>query len=160
GRAFMGRTVERLFGLGAGQGGAVRAVGQRLEDERPGAVGAPAVVAVVDGLPGTEAARQIAPRSARTQHPQAAVEHETVVRGRPAGQTGLRWTKQRAESMPLGVAQRETSRFHGMYACVGRERYPRYYTHARGRSARPNRLSAKVVSVVSKRGGGDGVGTD
>ena len=77
---------------------------ERLEDLRPAAGGAPAVIATVDRLPGAEVRRQIAPGGSGARHPEHASKHGAmVVPGTTRGRLLRR--EQRGDARPPRVGQ-------------------------------------------------------
>ena len=94
--------VDTSVGLGAGL--------EVIEDAVPQAALAPAIEARVDGFPGSEKLRQVAPGGAGVEDPEDAVDHEAVVLGRTAGP--LTGREQGAQDLPLGIAQAVSRSLH------------------------------------------------
>jgi hypothetical protein len=95
--------VDTSVGLGAGL--------EVSEDAVPQAVLAPGVEARVDGFPGSEKLRQVAPGGAGVQNPEDAVDHQSVVLGwssRPVAG----W-EEGAQDVPLGITQAVSRSLHG-----------------------------------------------
>src|SRR5262245_25004304 len=86
--------------------GLVQLEQQGVEDVGPGAVFAPAVEAVVDGLPGAVAARRIRPGGAGVQVPEDAVDERPVVVPRVAAAAVVVAVGEEApDALPLGVGE-------------------------------------------------------
>src|SRR5262249_40250038 len=84
----------------------IQAEQQGVEDVGPGAVLAPAVEAVVDGLPGAVALRGGGPGGAGVQVPEDAVEKRAVVLPRAAGlAVVVALGEERRDPLPLGVSK-------------------------------------------------------
>src|SRR5262249_48543431 len=87
---------------------AVQAEQQGVEGLGPGAVLAPAVEAVVDGLPGAVALRRVRPGGAGGQGPEDAVDQRPVVLPGAAGlAVVVAVGEERLEPLPLGVGEVE-----------------------------------------------------
>ena len=79
-------------------------MGERLEDLLPDAGRAPPVIPAVDGLPGAEVRREIAPGGSGAYHPEHTGEHgAVVVRGTTRGR--LLRGKQRRDACPPPLGQ-------------------------------------------------------
>src|SRR5436305_1330921 len=79
---------------------------QGVEDLGPGAVLAPAVEAVVDGLPGAVAARGVGPGGAGVQVPEDAVDQRPVVLpGVAAAAVVVAVGEEAPDALPLGVGE-------------------------------------------------------
>src|SRR4051794_23374255 len=84
----------------------VQLVQQRGDNVNPGAVLAPGVEAVPDGLPRPVTLGEVTPGGAGMQDPQDAVDDGAVVPGGPPGLTVVGWVgKQRRDPLPLPVRQ-------------------------------------------------------
>src|SRR5207302_10554528 len=88
------------------QAGLVEAYQQRDEDLGPGAVLAPAVEAVVDGLPGAVPLRKVAPRGAGVEMPKDAVDDEAVkAPGMPRAVARVTVGEKGGDAFPLGIGE-------------------------------------------------------
>src|SRR5262245_16584017 len=94
--------VDAAAGLGPGL--------EVVEDPAPQAALAPAVEAGVDGLPGAEKLRQVAPGRAGAEDPEDAVDHEPVVLRRPS--RPLSGLEQGPQDLPLRVGQAVSRSLH------------------------------------------------
>lgn len=77
---------------------------ERSEDLLPDAGGAPAVIAAVDGLPGAEVLRQVAPGGSGPRHPEHAREDGAVVVGRTTTVGFLRG-QERGDPCPARIGE-------------------------------------------------------
>jgi hypothetical protein len=84
-----------------------------LEDLRPEAGVAPAVIATVDRLPGTEVCRQVAPGGSRPHHPEHAREDGAVVMGGATRGRLLR-REQRRDARPVCIGELRNGRSEGL----------------------------------------------
>jgi hypothetical protein len=80
-----------------------------LEDLLPNARVAPAVIAAVDRLPGTEMRRQFAPGGSRPRDPEHAGEDGAMVVGRTTRARLLRW-EQGSDASPTRISERRDGR--------------------------------------------------
>src|SRR5262249_34062824 len=88
--------------------GPVEAQQQRVEDPRPGAVPAPAVEAIVDGLPGPIALGRVGPRGAGMQVPEDAVDQRAmVVPGMAGPAVVVAIGEEGGDPLPLSVGEIE-----------------------------------------------------
>jgi hypothetical protein len=95
---------QRPTRVGPTLGGLVAAAAQLIQDLAPGALGRPAAMPVIDGLPVPIATRQIPPRAPGPSPPQHPVDHRAVIGPAPTP-TRRAIRQQRRQPSPFPISQ-------------------------------------------------------